>query len=136
MQTSWLIGWYSHWLLFLKASILQHIFVIYFSYIFPIKFPSFLKKKKNTHKKAISLAFLSWNSYLMTQSLPTLPCNAYKLLWYLPLDSVEEKKCHLNVIQLFLKGIYNFNMVSRVYIELYILFCLLLNTGNTSSLYA
>lgn len=46
------------------------------------------------------------------------------------------EKCHLNVIQLFLKGIYNFNIVSRVYFELYILFCPLLNTENTFSLYA
>lgn len=81
-------------------------------------------------KKAIILAF----SYLMTWPLPTLPCNAYKLLWYLPLVSVEQKKCHLNVILLFLKGTYNFNIISRVYIELYILFCPLLNTGNTFSL--
>lgn len=46
------------------------------------------------------------------------------------------EKCHLNVTQPFLKGIHNFNTVSRVYIELYILFCPLLNTGNTFSFYA
>jgi hypothetical protein len=37
--------------------------------------------------------------------------------------SCRREKCHLNVIQLFLKGIYNFNRVPRVYIELYILLC-------------
>lgn len=67
---------------------------------------------------------------------PNITLQRLQITLVFAFGSCRTEKCHLNVIQLFLKGIYNFNIVPRVYIELYILFCPLLNTGNTFGLYA
>lgn len=67
---------------------------------------------------------------------PNITLQRLQITLVFAFGSCRTEKCHLNVIQLSLKGIYNFNIVPRVYIELYILFCPLLNTGNTFSLCA
>ena len=136
--TNFLAYWMIYQLISIFKSINSQFYNMYqssLSYICPIKSPVFFFFLYITRRQSFGLFCIM--KFLPDDTVsPNITLQRLQITLVFAFGFCRIEKCHLNVIQLFLKGIYNFNMISRVYIELYILFCHLLNTGNTLSLYA